>query len=247
MLRISSVLVAVLAAVLLVGATGAPALAAATPEASHHATRSALYPKHSHPFGSDMATWGERISRWIYRQPLAHNPLLDQTGADCGIDQHGPVWFIPPIAGPHIEDSARTCTIPRHKAIFLDIGSDLQEFPCPDPAFRPDPGESLFHFLIRQDKPIMDSVNELDVSLDGHPLDDVLSYRFVSDDLFTITGDLSLQQRLDPCITGLPQPAIVDGFFMMFKPLRPGTHTIVVHGTNTFGDDKRFTYRLTVG
>ncbi len=33
---------------------------------------------------------------------------------------------------------------------------------------------------------------------------------------------------------------------MMFKPLDPGQHTIAVHGTNTFGDDKTFTYNLTI-
>jgi len=32
----------------------------------------------------------------------------------------------------------------------------------------------------------------------------------------------------------------------MFKPLEPGLHTIVVHGTNTFGHDKTFTYYLNV-
>jgi hypothetical protein len=64
--------------------------------------------------------------------------------------------------------------------------------------------------------------------------------------LFSLTGDLSLQPVMDPCITGEPQQAIVDGFFMMFKPLDPGSHTIVVHGTNTFGDNKTFTYFLTI-
>jgi len=46
----------------------------------------------------------------------------------------------------------------------------------------------------------------LEVSLDGTPLNRVLEdYRFVSDDLFSLTGDLSLQDRLDGCITGSRQ------------------------------------------
>ena len=48
------------------------------------------------------------------------------------------------------------------------------------------------------------------------------------------------------CITGSYQPTIVDGFFMMVKPLAPGFHTIVGHGTNTLGDDRTYNYRLTV-
>ncbi len=204
-----------------------------------------LFPKQSHPYGADMATWGERAAQWIVAQPLAQNPLLDQTGADCGVGQRGPVWFIPPIAGPRVFSGSRTCTIPFGKAILLDIGHDLNDYPCPDPSFRPAPGESLYDFLLRTDLPIMNSVNLLDVSLDGQAFSDVLGYRFISPGLFYFTGDPSLQVFY-PCITGSPQPAIVDGFFMMFKPLDRGPHTILVHGTNTFGDDKTFTYHLTI-
>jgi hypothetical protein len=55
-----------------------------------------LFPKQSHPYGADMTTWGERAAAWIVGQPFAHNPLFDQTGADCANGQQGPVWFIPP-------------------------------------------------------------------------------------------------------------------------------------------------------
>lgn len=237
--------VAVIAALLLC-VTAVPASAASGPDRRHHNPNPELFGKNSHPYGRSMTTWGETLVRWIYRQPAAHNPILDQTGADCGNGQHGPVWFIPPIAGPHVQNSSRVCTVPRHKAILLDLGANVNDYPCPDPAFRPEPGESLYDFLIRTDKPVMDSVNELDVSLDGHALSDVLGYRFISADLFRITGDPSMREAWDPCITGRPQPAIVDGFFMMFKPLHRGQHTIVVHGTTTFGDDKTYTYHLTV-
>ncbi|HKD15422.1 MAG TPA: hypothetical protein VKE71_12885 [Candidatus Angelobacter sp.] len=216
----------------------------------------ALFEKDSHPFGADMATWGERVAQWIYQQPFATNPGFDQTGADCANEQQGPVWFIPPIFAvpgsprPIIQPpgtATRNCTIPHQKAIFLDIGEDVNDFPCPASFnFNPAPGQSLFDFLIITDKPVMDSVNLLEVWLDGQPLHDILTYRFISDDLFLIKGDVSLQGPLDPCITGSRQPAIIDGFFLMFRPLDHGAHTIVVHGTNTFGDDRWFTYKLNI-
>ena len=74
----------------------------------------------------------------------------------------------------------------------------------------------------------------------------MLAYRQHSAQLFAIKGDLSLQTVLDGCITGTFQPAVIDGFFMMVKPLAPGTHTVVVHGTNTIGDDRTYRYHLTV-
>jgi hypothetical protein len=206
----------------------------------------ALFPKHSHPYGADLPTWADRESQWAYAQPLAHNPVLDQTGADCAVDQNGPVWFVPRIAGPRVFSGARTCTIPADKAILLEIGAYVNPWPCPDPNFKPAPGQSLYDFLIADAKAFMDGVTALDVSLDGQAFSDVLRYRFHSNDLFTLTGDPSLQATFDPCITGSPQPAIVDGFFMMFKPLDPGAHVIHVHGTDVRGADKTYTYFLTV-
>ena len=60
------------------------------------------------------------------------------------------------------------------------------------------------------------------------------------------SGDLSLQPTFDPCITGLPQPAIVDGFFMSFKPLSPGGHVIRVFGADVRGANKTYTYDLRI-
>jgi hypothetical protein len=127
--------------------------AAGTPS---YATNSnpVVFPKQAHPYGADMTTWGERAAAWIVGQPFAHNPLFDQTGADCANGQRGPVWFIPPIAGPHVFSGSRGCTIPADKAILLDIGHDLNDYPCPAAfGFEPNPGESLYDFLIRTDLP----------------------------------------------------------------------------------------------
>jgi hypothetical protein len=214
--------------------------------------RSVVFAPDARPYGLPMSTWGQLINQWIYAQPFGVNPAYDQTGADCGIDQHGPAWFIPPIFAPPgthhpiIQNASRTCTVPAHHALLLDLGSIVDDYPCPDPTFTPPPGESLYDFLVADAKPVMDSVNELDVSVDGVSVPGVLSYRFHSARLFQIKGDLSLQAVLDGCITGTFQPAIIDGFFMMVKPLEPGTHTIVVHGTNSIGDDRTYTYHLTV-
>ncbi len=150
----------------------------------------AVFPAVARPYGASMATWADRESQWVYGLPLAHNPLIDQTGADCGVGQSGHVWFIPRIAGPRVFSGSRTCTLPIGKAIFLEIGAYVNEWPCPDTSFHPAPG--------------------------------------------------------DACVTGTPQPAIVDGFFMMFKPLTPGEHTLRVFGTDVRGANKTYLYRLNV-
>ncbi|HVJ63073.1 MAG TPA: hypothetical protein VM555_10225 [Tahibacter sp.] len=202
-----------------------------------------LFPISSRPYGASLTTWAERETAWLYSIPAERNPQLDQTGADCSVGQVGPVWFLPPIDGPDVMDASRTCTIPRGKAIFLDIGHVAPLHPCPNRA--PNPGESIAHYLFGRSLVTMSSVDFLDVTLDGVPVQNVLHYRFVSDAPFVLKGDASLATRLNGCITGGWQAASADGFFMMFRPLPPGAHTIVVRGTNTFGDDKTYRYYLT--
>jgi hypothetical protein len=205
-----------------------------------------LYRQDAHPFGTDMATWAERATQWIWGTPLERSPLFDPTGANCAVNQEGPVWYIARIAGPPVFSGTRSCTIPRHKSIFLYIGAVVDSYPCPDPSWHPAQGQTLSEFMLADAKFFMDTVDHLEISLDGRQLSNVFSYRYRSDDLFELTGDPSLREVLDGCITGWGQPAVLDGFFMMFKPLKKGEHTLVVHGTNTFGHDKTFTYNLTI-
>lgn len=202
-----------------------------------------LFPMSARPYGASLTTWAERETAWLYSIPAQRNPQLDQTGAFCHVGQAGPVWFLPPIDGPNVMDQSRTCTIPRGRAILLDIGHVAPLYPCPNRA--PDPGESIAHFLFRRSLVTMSSVDLLDVSLDGQPVQNVLHHRFISDNPFVLKGETSLATSLNACITGGWQAASADGFFMMFRPLAPGQHTIVVHGTNTFGDDKTYRYHIT--
>ena len=237
----------ILMGAVLVAGCGAPDPLVAQTESALNANPGILFGKDSHPFGASMERWSERIWQWIYAIPAAQNPLLDTTGADCGVNQRGPVWFLPTVIDPGgVASFSRTCTIPRHKALLMQLSGVLNDYPCPDPTFQPAPGQSLFDFLQQGAAQIVDSVNLITVSLDGQPLDDMLGYRIASDDLFQLTGDASLQTSLDGCITGSRQPAVSDGYFIMFKPLDPGAHTIVSRATDTHGTDITTTYQLTI-
>jgi hypothetical protein len=196
-----------------------------------------------------MERWGELAWKWIYRQPAASNPLLDQTGASCDVDQQGPVWFLPSVipAGPVFEGE-RSCTIPQHEALLVQVSSYLNDYPCPDPTFAPAPGQSLYDFLIGPATSFIDTVFSLEVSIDGVPQPGMLRYRFTSRDLFHIEGDESLATTLDGCVTGGRQPAVTDGYLFMVKALSRGRHTLVWHQKDGFGmgGDTTLTYHLTV-
>jgi hypothetical protein len=112
----------------------------------------------------------------------------------------------------------------------------LNDFPCPDPTFQPPPGQSLFDFLLAGIKPVNDQVVEIGATLDGQAFSDLLSFRFISADLTSITGDLSLQTTFDSCITGSSQPAVVDSFLFIIKPLEPGRHVLTTRVVNQKGE-----------
>jgi hypothetical protein len=193
--------------------------------AEHKNPNPALFDKDARPFGVSMERWSERWWGWAMGTPLASNPNLDPT-ADCDANQEGPMFFL-----PHLLTGAstigRACNVPRHKPIAISVASVFNDFPCPDPTFNPAPGQSLFDFLIGPVKEGQDHVATIEATLDGQPLDDLLSYRVASGDLFHFTGDTSMQ-GFDNCITGSVQKAVADSFFIVLKPLARGTHEYTV-------------------
>jgi len=187
----------------------------------------ALYATDARPFGRSMEDWAEAWWHWTYAIPLSLNPN-DTATADPGQNQRGPVFFLatPPIDG-------RTFDVPRHKAIGVLLSSILNDYPCPDPTFQPAPGQTLFEFL-SLGAAQADNVAQIESSLDGVALTGLTSYHVTSHKLMHITGDLSLQV-LDSCITGSPQPAVIEAYFMMIKPLTPGHHVLTTRITTKAG------------
>jgi len=193
----------------------------------------ALFRPESHPFGRAMDTWAEDWWGWELSIPAANNPILT-ADFDCGTNQSGPVFFVPPVA-VGTQNLTRSCTVPHGKALAVSLSTVLNDFPCPDPTFKPAPGQSLFDFLLAGAVAGNADIAEIDVTLDGEPLNDILDYHFASDRLFFFKGDTSLQPVLDSCITGQFQPAAVDAYLIVFKPLRPGHHTITRRVVTTKG------------
>src|SRR3954470_6566687 len=139
-----------------------------------------VFPKDSHPFGASMETWAERWWSWAWKIPFATNPNFSPT-VDCDVNQDGPMFFLPHLLSG-ASTVARSCTIPRHKAIAVTVASVFNDYPCPDPTFQPAPGQSLFDFLIGGAKEGQDHVASIEATLDGRPLADLMSYRVASDD-----------------------------------------------------------------
>ena len=205
-----------------------------------------LFPKDSRPYGRSMSRWAELTWSYIYGINIDRNPFFDTTGEFCGEDQHGPVWFLPAVPGSHLgTEISRSCTIPHERAIMLQMSSALNDYPCPDPAFHPAPGQSLYDFLIGGISPLFDNVTGFTVTLDGVNIQDPLSYRFFSDNVFVFSPDPSMV-AFDSCVTRKHMLGVVDGFYLLFKPMSRGQHTIVLVGHDMEGVPVTLTEHLTI-
>lgn len=205
-----------------------------------------LFPKTARPYGQPMYRWAELMWSYIYSIAPERNPFFDTTGEFCAVDQDGPVWFLPAVPGSHLGQTVtRSCTIPHDKAIMLQMSSALNDYPCPDPTFQPAPGQSLYDFLISAISPLFDNVTGFTVTLDGVNIDGPLSYRFFSPAVFTFHPDLGMV-AFDSCVTQPNMLGVVDGFYLLFKPMPPGQHQIVLIGHDMEGVPVTLTENLTV-
>jgi hypothetical protein len=153
--------------------------------------------------------------------PAGVNPIADPDGADCGIGQEGPVWFLAGTGGTTV---TRTCTVPKGKSIGFALVTFLNDYPCPDASFEPAPGQTVEDFLAEGAAGIIDLTDTLTAELDGVAIADPYSYRVASGLFrFTAAGDMD---TFDPCATGSPQLGVTDGFFLVLKPLAPGEHVL---------------------
>ena len=175
----------------------------------HESKGPTLFDPDARPYGTSMERWGELTWKWIYRQPAESNPLLDQTGASCDVDQQGPVWFLPSVipGGPHFEGE-RSCTIPHHKALLVQTSAFSTTIPAPIRRSSRLPDSRSTISSSRRAAAFIDTVYFLEVTIDGVPQPDMLRYRFTSEDLFHVKGDPSLSdhaRRLRHRWTGSPR------------------------------------------
>jgi hypothetical protein len=174
--------------------------------------------------GQTHAQWTQAWWRWWMSIPAIVSPAEDPTGANCGINQDGPVWF---LAGPLGSNYERTCTIPYGKAILSPVVDFINDYPCPDPTFTPGPGQTLEDFLTVTVAPYLDRLTLVDARLNGTPL----KTRRVTTKVFGFTGAANLS-KFDGCVTGSPQLGISDGYFFVIEPLPRGDHVLQINSNS---------------
>jgi hypothetical protein len=181
----------------------------------------------------DTGLLGARWWQHAASIPAPQNPVVDETGAYCGIGQQGSAFFLHGSFGnPLGEPIERECTIPAGARIFIPVINWI----C-----IPFEGET-----IAQNIQICKDVNDMSdlrrLRIDGE-LRNELIVRRVSERAFA----LSLP---DDNVFGLPTgvyQAVQDGYFAHLPLLEPGEHVIRVQGgLSAFGFTTDVRYRVHV-
>ncbi|HYV93474.1 MAG TPA: hypothetical protein VE978_17000 [Chitinophagales bacterium] len=202
-----------------------------------------VFPTNAHPFGKTYGYWAGAWWRWDFTSDCASNPILDPDGSFQNQNQSGSVYF---LAGNIGGTAIRNITIPAGKGIFFPLVNTLNDYPCPDTSFHPSQGESLRDFLAVGAEAIISQVDALSMTIDGNVLTNPFEFRATSP-LFNFTGNTDLVNCLDACITGSEQQGVGDGYWIMLKPLSPGTHVLhITGGISAYGFSLDITYNITI-
>ena len=199
------------------------------------------------PFGISLGRWTGLWWDWAYAPPVhdppytgpVSNPLVDQTGADCGVGQAGPVWF---LAGLNTSGSVtRSCTVPAGKELFFPLinieGDNIGVVPPLGPG-------QIRRILTS----LVDTTTELHLSIDGT---NVPQGALFADRVASPVFSYSLPPQ-DNIVQGFEDgqgyifPVLSDGYWVMLKPLSSGAHVIDFGGSAFGGFSLDVTYDLTV-
>ncbi|MEO0345512.1 MAG: hypothetical protein AAF229_04555 [Pseudomonadota bacterium] len=72
----------------------------------------------------DMPSWTVRWWQWAFSMDQRQSPVRDRTGAQCALNQSGPVWFL--TGGFGVDQVIRYCTVPADCYLFFPLINLLQ-------------------------------------------------------------------------------------------------------------------------
>ena len=177
--------------------------------------------------------------QWVAKQPVATNPIFDETGAQAGNEQpEKKVFFLVGVINTS-GTAERTITVPSGKAIFfpiLNIESDNAAIP---------PTSYTVPQLRDLAAASIDSITSLFVTLDGVSLLDSVTRIKSPVFSYTLPDTDNIYQFFGLDITGTIKPAVGDGYWLYLPPLARGTYTLKFGGSQP-GFDLAITYHITV-
>jgi hypothetical protein len=196
-----------------------------------------ILPPQTNPYGESYGQWAADWWTWAQSIPSEINPLNDTNGADAGVGQHGPVWFLAGATGSGNISATRNIAVPEGKALFFPILNTLWTTGPTDPPITVPEIKSILAGVTA------DATN-LSCTIDGLTVKHLEKYVTVSP-MFSLTVPTDNVLGLAAAVY---TPDVDEGFYLMLAPLCPGHHTIHFSSNNVdLGIALDITYHITVG
>jgi hypothetical protein len=164
--------------------------------------------------GLSQVEYAIRWWQWSNRVPAGVRPYQDPTGAQCGLNQTGEVWFLAGTDGTG--DVVRHCTMPAGKYVFFPV---INMIAHSKPGVPLTCGQANTAAAANNDHLV-----HAEVLIDGEAVPDVARHRLATPqcfDAFPVAPYLKRAQSYFPAAT--------DGYWLMLEPLPPGVHWIRVN------------------
>ncbi|MFI5134496.1 MAG: hypothetical protein ACHQD9_01465 [Chitinophagales bacterium] len=172
-------------------------------------------------YGHTYNQWITAWWQWDLQFDCNHFPTFDTDGSLQNQNQSGPVFF---LAGSR-HNATLSVTVPAGVSIFLPLATVENDYPC---------GDAVLDSLTSYTNDFVSGITDLSLTIDGNSIKNLTSYQKISS-MFTYAANADLANCFDDCITGSDQQWVVGGYFFIFRPLTPGSHTIVRHAVAVGG------------
>ena len=176
-----------------------------------------IIPPNAHFHGMTYGEWLAGFNQWVFSLPAADNPIFEGNEDKIAIGQPKHVWFLAnaaPVVNRHF-------TVPAGTALYATINGvewDNQLCVDPDTNYTVDELRAIA-------KSIVDSFTDIEVQVDGVPVEDIAAYRSSSPVFFSTTVE-----QICEAVPGTYGPMVADGYALLLAPLSVGEHTIHISG-----------------
>lgn len=161
--------------------------------------------------------------RWVFSQPWSTGPVNDPTGAQCGNEQSGGVWY---LAGTPGGPATRECTIPSHTPLFMPL-DNVWVLPSQEEI----DGAGGLDVITPQVAAYFESLrgDACAISLRVDGVEQVTDLTMADEQLWTaVPRPFPVYHDADN-FSGRSEgvyPAYTAGHFALLAPLTPGDHTV---------------------
>jgi hypothetical protein len=202
-------------------------------------THAGVLPNHAVVDGRTIGEWTAEWWKWVYSIPTSQNPMLDQTGEYANVEQpDAEVFFIAGVPGLSADPVTRTFTVPEGKYLLVPVLMVQGDNIDTEPPFSIAELRDLVAAVISNPR-------ELHASIDGLNVTNLAEHR-VPSPLFSLvieSADNLKSFTLGHPFTGLIDPIVADGYWLMLEPLPPGPH--ILHFGGSYSNELWFPNDIT--